>query len=157
MPYDEQSFLDGLACGLAATCGRPIGATRQTLLTGTGRMTGTLPDGAFDTFVSRVAILTPSPATILYEYGPADAETPVREFRRVAASEETQTFYHVARIPQGVPLRDFRYAAYLIYPNNAEIRFDARFMSFPYYASGASYLYPGSPELVNVWWVRTSQ
>lgn len=156
MPYDEESFLDGLACGLAATDGRPIDATRQTLLTGTERMTGTLPDGAFDTFVSRVAILTPSPVTILYEYG-APGETPARECRRVGASEETQTFYHVARIARGVPLRDFRYAAYLVRQDAAEIRFDARFMSFPYHASGASYLYPGSPELVNVWWVRTSQ
>ncbi|MBR3569285.1 MAG: hypothetical protein IKN96_00580 [Oscillibacter sp.] len=157
MAYSERDFLNGLAAGLAATGGRLI-AGGTILLTGTGRMIGALPEGDFDAFVSRVAIVAPSPGAILYEYG-ANGETPSREFRRVAASEETQTFYHVARTARGFSLRDFSYAAYLTYYGGGagEIRFDARFMSFPYYHSGESYLYPGSPEQVDVWWVRTSQ
>ena len=56
MPYHEASFLDGLAHGLTATAGCPNGATRKTLLTGVRRLISGYPDGAFDTFVSRVSL-----------------------------------------------------------------------------------------------------
>lgn len=161
MAYNEQDFLNGMAAGLAATNGRLIGY-RKSLLTGVDRMrqagsAATLPSGAFDTFVSRVRILTPSPVTILWEYGPADAATLTREFRRLGASDDWQTVHHAAQIAQGVALDDFRYNAYLVRQDSAPIRFDARFMAFPYYVSGVSYLYPGTPEQVNVWWIRTTQ
>lgn len=157
MPYHEESFLNGLIYGLTATDGRPLNSTRKTLLTGIRRMTGVLPDGAFDTFVSRVYIKTDSPVTILYEYGPADADALSMDFRRVAASDDMQTVHHVVRTPQAFSLRQYRYNVYLLERDDMTIRFDARFMSFPYSDNGATRNYPGSPEQVTVWWTRTTR
>ena len=152
MPYQETSFLDGLTCGLTATDGRPLQALRKTPLTGVFRVSaGNVLDASCDVFVSRVAIRTDSPVTVLYEYGPADSISTTLEIRKVAASEETQTLYHVHQLPQAVPVNSFRYNVYLLERNDMQIRFDARFMAFPYQNDA----YPGSPEQVNVWLVRT--
>ena len=156
MPYHEESFLNGLIYGLTATDGRPLNATRKTLLTGIRRMTGVLPDGAFDTFVSRVSIKTNSPVTILYEYGPADGALS-QDFRRVAASNDAQTVHHVIRTERTFTLRQFRYNVYLLERDDMEIRFEGRFMSFPYADNGTTRNYPGSPEQVTVWWTRASR
>ena len=152
MPYQETSFLDGLTCGLTATDGRPMQAPTKTLLTGISRVSaGSVLNASYDTFVSRVAIRTDSPVTILYEYGPADSISTTLEARKVPASAETQNIYHVCQIPQAVPMRNFRYSVYLLKRDDMEIRFDARFMAFPYQGD----TYPGSPEQVHVWLVRT--
>lgn len=157
MPYHEPSFLNGLACGLTATNGRQLSqGTYKTLLTGISRVTSQSVLGReYDTFISRVYIQTDSPVSILYEYGPADAASLTRELRKVPASAETQTVYHVRRIPEAVSMRNFRYSAYILERADMQIRFDARFMSYPY-PSGAQILqYPGSPEQVTSWWVRS--
>ena len=157
MPYEEESFLDGLAKGMTATVGRRTAENRKVLLTGISRMTGVLPEGEFDAFVSRVYIQTDSPVTIVYEYGPADAETLTKDFRNVGASEETQILHHVVRPAGAYSLRAFRYDAYLLERDGMQIRFDARFMSFPYSDDGTAREYPGSPEQVTVWWTRTTR
>ena len=156
MPYHEESFLNGLIYGLTATDGRPLNSTRKTLLTGIRRMTGVLPDGAFDTFVSRVSIKTNSPVTLLYEYGPADGALS-QDFRRVSASGDAQTVHHVIRTERTFALRQFRYNVYLLERDDMEIRFEGRFMSFPYADNGTTRNYPGSPEQVTVWWTRASR
>ena len=156
MPYQESSFLDGLSCGLAATDGRPMRAAQKTLLTGISRVSvGSVLNASYDTFVSRVAIRTDSPVTLLYEYGPADAISSTLEIRKVAVSSETQYLYHVCQIPQALPMRNFRYSVHLLEREDMDIRFDARFMSFPYQSDGQSWTYPGAAEQVNVWWTRT--
>lgn len=157
MPYHEASFLDGLAHGLTATAGCPNGATRKTLLTGVRRLISGYPDGAFDTFVSRVSLRTDSAVTILYEYGPADADTLTRDFRKVGASDAAQTFHHVVRTPQAFALRAFHYNAYLLEQDGMQIGFNARFIAFPCSDHGTPLYYPGAPEAVNVWWTQTSR
>ena len=152
MPYQEDSFLDGLTCGLTATAGRPLQEPQKTLLTGISRVSaGSVLNASYDTFVSRVSIRTDSPVTIVYEYGPADSISATLEARKVPASQETQNIYHVCQIPQAVSMRNFRYSVHLLERDNMEIRFDARFMAFPYQGDA----YPGAPEQVNVWLVRT--
>ena len=155
MPYEESAFLDGLAAGLTATAACPAGTPVKTLTTGTKRLRETWP-GQFDTFVSRVYVETSCPLTIAYEYGP-DENALQRVLRRVDASPETQTFYHVWQIPSAVPLTDYHYNVYLyergdMTPN---IYFDGYFMAFPYEAGGQSWTYPGKPEAVRDWQTRT--
>lgn len=158
MPYDEQSFTDGLACGLAATNARPLSPTQKTLLTGSARISSaSILNAAFDAFVSRVQIRTDSIVTIVYEYGPADAETLTRDYRKIRASDETQSVYHVCRIAEAVPLRSFRYNVYLLEREDMQIRFDASFTAFPYQSGGQTLEYPGSPEAVDVWLARTAR
>ena len=152
MPYQEDNFLEGLTCGLIATAGRPLQEPKKTFLTGISRVSaGSVLEASFDAFVSRVAIRTDSPVTIVYEYGPVDSISTTLEARKVPASSETQTFYHVCQLPQAVPMLNFRYSVHLLERDNTEVRFDARFAAFPY--QGAEY--PGSPEQVAGWLVRT--
>ena len=149
MAYNEQDFLNGLAAGLTATAGPLLVRMGKTLLTGTGRVSNP-PEGNFDTFVSKIRIRTSFPVTLLYEYGPADG-TLTREARRVGASEETQTVYHVCQTPTAVPFLSFRYGAYLMERAYMNIGFEARFMTYPYSIGDSLRPYPGSPELVSVW------
>ncbi len=154
MPYQETSFLDGLTCGLAATNGRRMQALQKTPLTGVFRVSaGSVLAASYSVFVSRVAIRTDSPVTILWEYGPADSISSTLDIRKVAASPETQTVYHVCQIPQAVPMRDFRYSVFLMERGGMEINFDARFMAFPY----QNHAYPGAPEQVNIWLTQTAR
>ena len=156
MAYHEPSFLDGLAAGLAATAGTSMGVFRKRYTTGTDRFIR-IPEGQFDTFVGKFMITTPFPVTIVIEYGQGYALQHV--FRRVGASDEQQTVYHVAQIPAAVPLTDYHYNMYFYERDDMArlIRFDTYFMAFPYYhpSSGREYLYPGSPELVRDWMTRT--
>lgn len=156
MAYHEPSFLDGLAAGLAATAMSPTGTMIKRYTTGTGRFKR-IPAGQFDTFVGRFLITTPFPVTIVIEYGP-DRDAPERVFRRVGASAGQQAVYHVAQIPEAVPLTDYHYNMYFYERDDMArlIRFDTFFMAYPYYpSSGGEYLYPGSPELVRDWMTRT--
>lgn len=157
MAYDETSFLSGVAAGLTATGGRQLTDIRKTLLTGSSRMDLTpVLNSLQDTFISKVLIETSYPVTILYEYGPYGTENLTRESRRVrAAPGETQTFYHACQIAEPIPLRDFNYSVYLLERRGMGIRFDAKFMSYPFQGSGLSLTYPGTPEAVDIWWVRT--
>ena len=151
MPYQESSFLDGLAAGLTATSGRPLQNPQRTLLTGTSRVSaGSVLNASYDTFVSRISVRSDSLVTVLYEYGPANAAF-MLEARKVPASAEAQTVYHVCQVPQAVPMRSFRYNVYLLKRDDMEVRFDARFAAFPYQNNA----YPGSPEQVNVWIARS--
>lgn len=152
MAYHEPSFLDGLAAGLVATAGQPMALLQKHYTTGTNRIVH-MPSGQFDTFVGRFLITTPFPVTILFEFGP-DRNAPERVFRRVGASAEQQAVYHVAQIPQAVPLTEYHYNMYLYERRDMAqvIRFDTFFMAFPY---NTSTLYPGRPELVRDWLART--
>lgn len=155
MAYHEPSFLEGLAAGLTATAGLPMGAFQKRYTTGTGRIRY-FPDGNFDTFVGKFLIQTPSAVTIVFEYGP-DRNAPERVFRRVGASTEQQAVYHVVQIPEAVPLTDYHYNMYFYERNDMTrlIRYDTFFMAFPYHTPNKDYLYPGSPELVRDWLART--
>lgn len=156
MAYHEPSFLEGLAAGLTATAGAPMGALEKHRATGTDRFSQ-IPAGQFDTFVGKFLITTPFPVTIVFEYG-SDRNAPERVFRRVGASEEQQAVYHVAQLPEAVPLTDYHYNMYLYERSDMVrvIRWDTYFMAFPYYPpSGNEYLYPGRPELVRNWLTRT--
>ena len=159
MPYNEQSFLNGLAAGLTATAGGILGTFQETLLVGTALMTQ-LPDGAFDTFVSRVSIETPYPVTIAYEYGP-DRNNPERVFRRVPASRYAQTLCHVVQLPSTVKSTDYHYNVYFFERRDMipGIHFWAGFMLFPYRGGNPAqwWYYPGSPELVDAWITQSNR
>lgn len=156
MAYHEPSFLEGLAAGLTATAGCPKGIFQKHYGTGTDRLVR-VPPGQFDTFVGKFVIKTPYAVTVSLEYGP-DRNTPERVFRHVSASNEQQTFYHVVQIPTAVPLTDYHYNMCIHETADMArvIRFDMFFMAFPYTNSGGETIsYPGSPELVRNWLVRT--
>ena len=154
MAYDEQSFLNGLAAGLSVTGGQPLGAWLRQLTSGTSRVGDyRWPEGAFDTFVSKITFRTRAARTVEYEYGPVGGEHQ-NEFRRVQPSTQLQTFYHVIRIPQAVPMPEYYYGAYFYEPQGALTDFDAYFMAFPYHVGGRDFLYPGAPEQVDVWMMR---
>ena len=157
MPYDDRSFFNGLAFGLAVTAGRPMEAFMKTHATGTRGLLR-YPSGDFDTFVSRLSIQTPYPLTIVYEYGP-DRDAPERAFRRITASSRTQTFYHVVQLPETVKSSDYHYNVWFFERPDMQphIHFWAGFMLFPYYTSSRSWLYPGSPEAVDSWYNQTNR
>lgn len=157
MPYDDRSFFNGLAFGLAVTAGRPMGPFHKTWTTGTKNLLR-YPSGQFDTFVSQFSVQTPYPLTVVYEYGP-DYNAPERAFRRLSGSRDVQTIYHVVQIPEAVQSTDYHYNVLFFERNDMQpsIHFQARFMLFPYYTSTQSWLYPGSPELVNNWYTNTGR
>ena len=155
MAYDERSFLNGLAAGLTATAGHSSGVVKQTRTTGTDRVLY-YPPGEFDLYMSKVIIDAPYPTAILYEFG-TDRQNLERVYRRVGASAQEQTFYHVVQLPEALPMNEYHYNVFLLERDdiNALIRFDTMFMAFPYYTSTRSWIYPGRPELVHDWWTRT--
>lgn len=132
-----------------------------TFLTGTSRVSaGSVLEAEYDTFVSRVSIRTDSRVQLQYIYGPSNEEAWTEETRIVEASDEMQNVYHVVQTPEPYLMNSFsgpyfRYSVYLRERDDMTIHFDARFMSFPYTIGKESGTYPGRPEDVTGWWVRT--
>lgn len=154
MAYNTQSFLNGLAAGLSVTGGQRLGALRRQLVAGTIRQAEyQLPEGNFETVVSKIIFRTAEARVIEYEYGLAGDELQ-REFRRVGASEREQTFYHVWHLPEPRPMSEFSYNPYFR-ELDYTTAFDSYFMAFPYQAGGRTYVYPGTPEAVDGWMSRT--
>ena len=136
--------------------------TIKRFLTGTSRISSTsVWNGRYDTFVSRVRIITDSRVELLYDYGLSTADASTQEVQVVQPSSEYQIFYHVVQTPEPYSIYNypgttyFRYSVYLWDGPNTTVHFDARFMSFPYSSGGQSGTYPGNPEDVTVWWTRT--
>lgn len=157
MPYDDRSFFNGLAFGLAATAGRPMGPFLKNWATGMKNLLR-YPSGDFDTFVSKMWLQTAYPLTIVYEYGP-DRNAPERVFRRVPASHYVQTLCHVVQLPSTVKSTAYHYNVHFFERQDMipGIHFWAGFMLFPYYTSSQSWLYPGSPELVDAWYTQSNR
>ncbi len=159
MAYDDRSFFNGLAFGLAATAGRPMGPFEKTWMTGTKNFLR-YPSGDFDTFVSKMYIQTAYPLTIVYEYGP-DRNAPERVFRRIAASNRAQTIGHVVQLPETVKSTDYYYNVNFFERRDMVpgIHFWAGFMLFPYRGGSPAkwWYYPGSPELVNEWYTQSNR
>lgn len=153
MGYEEQSFLNGLAAGLSATGGQRLGALRRQLTVGTERIREVmLPEGDFETIVTKIIFRTQEARVLEYEYGLAGEELQ-KEFRRVGPSEKEQIFYHVWHLPEARPMTEFTYNAYFREPGYTTA-FDSYIMAFPYQAGNRTYTYPGSPEAVDGWMTR---
>ena len=171
MPYDEQSFLNGLAAGLTATAGRYTGLLEKALIIGTDTFI-LHPTGTFETFVSTIHIQTPHPLTFIYEYGP-DRDNPEREFRRIPASNQVQTICHVLQPPEPLRITEHYPSSLDYYYNVSYFRHGPKppgdhpwdsyynpwggLMLYPYKDRyNKWYFYPGSPELVDKWAVQSS-
>lgn len=138
---------------------------KRTKTAGTSRFVE-IPDGEFNTFVSKVMFKQSAPPDVTrfweYEYG-ASGDSLNHEFRRVTSTEEQDTIYHVVQIPDAVSLQDFVYNVYLHeayyelgIPRDRMTSFDTYFMAFPFTTrKGETLQYPGSPELVKDWLTRT--
>ncbi|MBQ6985992.1 MAG: hypothetical protein IJQ25_03285 [Oscillibacter sp.] len=169
MPYHEQSFLDGLISGLAATAGRPMGPLEKALVVGTDTFMSH-PIGTFETIVSKMKIQTHYPLTIVYEYGP-DRDNPERVFRRIPALNRVQTICHVLQLPEPLKITEYYPRSLDYYYNVSYFRRGPRpsVWSFDYETPWGGlmlypvedryhkwHFYPGSPELVDEWLVQSN-
>ena len=89
-----------------------------------------------------------------YEYGPIGSEYQT-EFSRIQSQTGGITVYHVIRSLEAAPMSQFHCDAFFSEPEGVLTAFDSYFAAFPYRVGNREFLYPGSPEQVNVWLSRT--